>query len=319
MRVFVTGGSGFVGGHLIEALVAAGHEVRALARSAGSAEAVRRYGATPVTGELGKVSAAQLAEIDAVIHCAAFVEEWGTRAQFWEANVEGTRNLLEAAKAAGVRRFVHCGTEAAVFEGRDLVDIDETQPYPARQRYLYSETKAEAERLVLAATGIEGVSVRPRLIWGPRDTSVLPAVLEMARQGAFAWIDGGRQRTSSAYVGNVVHALILALDHGAPGRAWFVADDGVRTMREVLTAWASTQGVELRARSVPSWVLRPLAALIEGVWRTLGLTRRPPLTRFAIDMMSSTVTVSTARARTELGYAPIVSFEEGLRRMAADR
>ena len=84
--------------------------------------------------------------VDAVVHCAAFVEEWGTRAQFWEANVEGTTQLLSAARDAGVKRFVHIGTEAALFAGGDLVDVDETHPLPAKQRYLYSETKAEAEK-----------------------------------------------------------------------------------------------------------------------------------------------------------------------------
>lgn len=320
MRVFVTGGSGFLGGHLIEGLVAAGHEVLALARSAGSAQVVRGFGATPVSGELGRVGPELLAGVEVVVHCAAYAEDWGSREQFWSANVEGTRDLLQAARAAGVRRFVHTGTEAAVFDGHDLIDIDETVPYP-RPRYLYSETKAEAERLVLEANGhgIETISIRPRLIWGPRDSSVLPVVLDMARRGGFVWIDGGRQRTSTTYVGNVVHALILALDHGVPGHAVFVADDGVRTQRQVLSALAATHGVSLGDRSLPGWLMRPLAAVVEGAWRLLRLRGRPPVTRFAVDMLSASVTVRTDRARAELGYAPPVTFEEGLRRMVSGR
>lgn len=317
MQIFVTGGSGFVGGHTIEALVREGHDVRALARSDRAAEQVRAYGATPVRGELGAVTPELLAGCEAVIHAAAFVEEWGTREQFWQGNVEGTRNMLEAARAAGVRRFLHVGTEAALFAGQDLVAVDEAAPYPAPQRYLYSETKAEAERLVLAANGpgFATLSIRPRFVWGPRDNSVLPSILKMARAGSFAWIGGGAARTSTTHVANLVHALVLALTHGEGGRAYFVADEGVRTIREFLSAYAATAGVDLGARTLPKGLARTLARVIEGTWRLFGVRRQPPLTRFAADMMSATVTVDTGRARRELGYMPVVTVEDGLAAM----
>ncbi len=221
MKIFVTGGSGFVGGHLIEALARAGHETLALARSDHAAAVVRGYGATPVRGALGEVSAALIGGAEAVIHAAAVTEEWGTRAEFWSGNVTGTANLLAAARDAGVRRFVYVGTEAALFVGRDLVGVDEEAPYPARHHYLYSETKAEAERLVLAAAaeGFATVSIRPRLVWGPRDATVLPTILRMAAAGSYAWIDGGAARTSTTHVANAVHALLLALTKGESGRA----------------------------------------------------------------------------------------------------
>lgn len=323
MRVFVTGGSGFVGGHVIEHLAARGHEVRAMARSEKSAALVRDLGATPVRCDLDEVAADHLAGTEVVIHAAARAEDWGTREEFFRANVAGTERLLDAARAAGVRRFVLVGTEAALFEGRDLVDVDESAPYPARQRYLYSESKAEAERLVLAANApgvIETLSIRPRLVWGPRDGSILPAILRMHAEGSFAWLDGGRARTSTTHVRNVAHALELALTAGVPGRAYFVADEGTRTMRAFLGALVdAAAGVSLGARSLPSWLARPLARLVEGTYRLLAIRRAPPMTRFAIDMMSSTVTVSDARARRELGYAPIVSVEEGLRELRDQR
>lgn len=318
MKVFVTGASGFVGGHVVERL-APEHEVLALARSPRAEEAVAKLGARPVRGALGAVRVEDLAGVDAVVHCAAFVEEWGTRDEYWSANVEGTAQLLDAARAAGVRRFIHIGTEAALFDGHDLVDVDETRTYPARQRFLYSETKAEAERRVLSANAPDfaTISLRPRFVWGPRDTSVLPAVLRMAREGAFSWLDGGRYLTSTTYVGNLTHAVALALTEGRGGEAYFVADEGTRTLREFLTALAATAGVTLPGRSVPSAVARPLAAVLEGAWRVLGLRKAPPLTRFAASMLSSTVTVRTDKARAELGYAPVVSVEQGLAAMRA--
>lgn len=318
MQIFVTGGSGFIGGHTIEALVRDGHDVRALARSDRAAEQVKAYGATPVRGELGAVTPELLAGAEAVIHAAAFVEEWGTREQFWQGNVEGTRNMLTAARAAGVRRFLHVGTEAALFAGQDLIAVDETAPYPDRHRYLYSETKAEAERLVLAANepGVfETLSIRPRFVWGPRDNSVLPSILKMAKAGNFAWIGGGTARTSTTHVANLVHALELALTRGAGGRAYFVADEGVRTIREFLTAYARTAGTELGSRTVGAGLARVLARVLEGAWRLFGVRRQPPLTRFAAEMMSASVTVDTGRARQELGYMPVITVDDGLAAM----
>lgn len=319
MNVLVTGGSGFVGGHLIEELVRAGHVVSALARSERSAAKVRAFGAAPVTGDLHTISASDLDGARAVVHAAAFVEEWGTREQFWEGNVVGTTRVLDAAKAAGVERFVHVGTEAALFDGRDLIDIDEDHPYPRRHRFLYSETKAEAERRVLAANGsaFTTISIRPRLVWGPRDASVLPAVVRMVEKGSFSWIDGGEQRTSTTYVENLTQALLRALAHGQGGRAYFVADDGTRTIRAFLTELAATQGVALPNKSVPGSIARAAANVVEAAWRITGAKKAPPMTRFAVTMMSRTVTVETKRAREELGWSPSVDVAEGMRRMRA--
>ena len=181
---------------------------------------------------------------EVVVHAAAFVEEWGTREQFWQGNVEGTTRMLAAAKAGGVRRFLHVGTEAALFDGHDLRDVDESAPYPARQRYLYSETKAEAERRVLAANaaGFETLSVRPRLVWGPRDTSVLPTPVyfygPQPQQEIAIEIDEDRVHTMKShdargvtlhvYAGNVASFRLFdetaRVTLRARGGAWLPAD-----------------------------------------------------------------------------------------------
>lgn len=318
MDIFVTGGSGFVGGHLIERLVRDGHRVRALARSDRSAATVQGWGAEVVRGDLGSVSAEDLAGADAVIHAAARAEDWGPREAFEEVNVRGTERMLEAARGAGVGRFVLVSTEAVLFDGDDLLDVDEAASVPAEHRFPYPATKAAAERLVLAANSeaLTTVSIRPRLVWGPRDATVLPAVLEMVRDGGWWWLDGGRHQTSTCHVHNLVEALVLALDHGEGGRAYFVTDGEDRTMRDLLTQLAATEGVDLPGRSLPGWLGRGLAAGVEGAWNLLGREGKPPMTRFAITMMSASVTVRDERARAELGYRPVVAFDEGVRALA---
>lgn len=319
MRVFVTGASGFVGGHVVERLLRDGHTASAMARSERSAKTVEALGAAAVRCDLTDVSASHLAGHDAVVHCAAYAEEWGSRDDFWSANVEGTDRVLSAARSAGVGRFVFIGTEAAFFTGDDLVDIDETLPYPEQQKYLYSETKAEAERRVLHANaeGFTALSLRPRLVWGPRDATVLPVIVRMAREGRFAWLDQGRSRTSTCHVTNLAAAVSLALTRGRGGEAYFIADDGERTLREFLSALAETQGVSLGERSVPGAIARPATAALEAVWRAMSIERKPPATAFATAMMSRAVTVKTDKARRELGYAPEVSVDEGLAAMRA--
>ena len=314
MQIFVTGGSGFVGGHTIERLVAAGHRVRAMARSDRSAGIVEGFGAEAVRCDLETVAAEHLTGCDTVVHAAAHVAEWGPRAIFWRLNVEGTERVLAAARGAGVRRFVHIGTEAMLFDGRDLVDVDEQHPPPARHRFLYSETKAEAEARVLAADGpdMRTISLRPRLIWGPRDATVLTVVVEMARSGRFAWIGHGAVRTSTCHVHNLTHAIELALTRGEGGRAYFVADEGVTTVRSFLEALAATRSVELPGRSLPKGLARGLASLVEGLWSLLRRRSTPPMTRFAVSMLSAEITVDTGCAQRELGYRPVIDRAAGL-------
>jgi nucleoside-diphosphate-sugar epimerase len=139
----------------------------------------------------------------------------------------------------------------------------------------------------------------------------------MAANGSFAFIDGGRQRTSTTHVHNLVHALVLALTHGEGGRSYFVADEGTRTVRAFLSELVATQGVRLPERNVPGVVARAAAFVVEGLYRLFRVKRAPPMTRFAVTMMSRSVTVKTDRARAELGYAPVIDVAEGIRALAA--
>jgi nucleoside-diphosphate-sugar epimerase len=314
---FVTGGSGFIGGRLIERLVNDGHTVRALARSETAAATVRDRGAEPVTGELGDVSAMRAGAdgCEIAFHAAATLGDWGKREEFERGNVEGTKNALTACADAGVRRFVHVGTEAALLAGQPLVNVDESAPLRPDSPALYSSTKARAEQLVLNANrdgAFETVVVRPRFVWGRGDTTLLPAMVGMVKAGRFAWVGGGRNRTSITHVDNVVEGLMLGAQKGRPGNAYFVTDGDDVIFKEFVSELLATQGVAAPTRNVPTALAHSLAVAGEAAWRALPLPGQPPLTRFAYWVTSQECTIRIDKAREQLGYAPVRTRAEGL-------
>jgi nucleoside-diphosphate-sugar epimerase len=313
---FVTGGSGFIGGALIRRLVADGWDVRALARSDAAAQKVAALGAQAIAGDLGDLPSmavgAQYCEV--AFHCAAQLGDWGSREDFERGNVQGTRNALAAARQAGLRRFVHVGTEAALLAGQPLIEVDERAPLRFDSRALYAATKARAEEAVIEANGdgLETVVVRPRFVWGRGDTTLLPLITEAVRSRRFAWIGGGRHRTSTTHVDNAVQGMVLAAERGAPGGVYFVTDGEPVVFRDFVTRLLETQGVDAPTRSLPRPVASALAAAGETAWRLLPLPGRPPLTRFAVWVSGLETTIDITRAREELGYQPVTTIDQGL-------
>src|SRR3954447_1643348 len=219
---FVTGGSGFIGGRLIERLVRDGWRVRALARSSAAATRVEELGAEAVHGDLenGAALRAGANRCAHAFHAAAHLGADGDWKAFERVNVGGTKNVLAACRDAEVRRFVHVGTEAALLAGEPLLEADERAPLRPDSPAPYSATKAKAEIEVLRASEhdvFETVVVRPRFVWGAGDTTLLPNIVEQARKGQWAWIGGGRNRTSTTHVDNTVEGLICGALRGRPG------------------------------------------------------------------------------------------------------
>jgi nucleoside-diphosphate-sugar epimerase len=318
---FVTGGSGFIGGRLIARLRREGAGVRALARSQESAERVAGLGAEPVRGGLGDRTAMTAAAdgADTAYHLAAQLGEWGSWADFEAGNVDGTRNALAACAEAGVRRFVHCGTEAALMAGEPLVQVDETAPLRPDSHAPYPATKARAEIAVVEANGagLETVVVRPRFVWGKGDTTLLPEMVETVRSGRWAWVGGGRNLTATTHVDNVVEGLLLGAERGRAGEAYFVTDGEPVVFRDFVTALLETQGVEPPDRSLPAWAAAPLARVAEAAWKLLPLRGSPPMTTFRAWLLTQECTIDISKARRELGYEPIVSREQGLAELRA--
>jgi nucleoside-diphosphate-sugar epimerase len=235
------------------------------------------------------------------------------------ANVEGTKNVLRACREAGVHRFVHVGTEAALIAGEPLVNVDETAPLRPDSKALYCATKAMAEEAVRDASGdgFETVVVRPRLVWGRGDTTILPAMIAAMKAGRFAWIGGGDHLTSTTHVENTVQGLLLGAERGRAGEAYFVTDGDPVVFKDFITELVATQGVEAPSRNMPAPVAGAAAAALEAAWRVLPLRGAPPVTRLAVWLSSQECTIDISKARTELDYSPVKSREDGMAELRA--
>lgn len=320
-KAFVTGGSGFVGRNLIRRLRAEGVSVTALARSEAAANTVAALGAVPARGDLLDIASLcdGMQGSEVVFHAAASVEDWGPKDHFWRINVEGTQSALSAAADSGVACFVHVGTEAVYADGRTpLTGLDENRPLPDKPLPRYPQTKAEAEKRVLAANrdGFRCVSVRPRLIWGRDDTSVLPQLLEQVAAGKFVWPNQGRALTSTCHVDNVCHGLWLAAHKGRGGQAYFVTDGEPVSYRRFFSAQFRAHDHPLPTKSVPLPVAMATARSCEWLWDSLGLSGAPPVHRLMIELGAKPVIIDDSKAREELGYSAIFDRAEFLAQYA---
>ncbi|MGH8924057.1 MAG: NAD-dependent epimerase/dehydratase family protein [Acidimicrobiia bacterium] len=311
---FITGGSGFIGGAIIEQLRSE-FRFRAMARSNEAAEIVAARGAEPVRCSLSNVTPAHIGEAIVAIHCAALVAEWARPGAFFETNVIGTDRLLRTARAAGVRKLVHLSTDSVLFTGRPLRGVDESEPMPTNSPFEYAATKAIAERHVVEANApgeFETVVIRPTFVWGPGDTTILPEIRALVEDGRFLWIGGGEHVISTTHIKNLVLGVAHAVRGGGGGEVFFITDETPQQLRSFLTRYAATDGILLGNRSVPVLTVKIASFLTESAWKWLRPTARPPLTRFAVASLGTDYWIMSDKANRLLGYVPAISIDAGL-------
>jgi nucleoside-diphosphate-sugar epimerase len=320
MLILVTGATGFVGRRLVTTLLDQGHRVRALGRNPDVCAALVARGAEVVRADLRDESAVVAAcdGIEGVCHAGALSAPWGKRADFHAINVRGTAHVLTGCRRHRVGRLVYVSSPSVVFDGSPHHDLTEDAPYPRRLMSVYSWTKRQGEELVRAAgrEGLVAVILRPKAIFGPGDTALLPRLLRAAERGRLPQIGDGQNRVDLTYVDNVVHSLVLALSaRAAAGRIYTI------TNGEHVLLWALIRdvlrrlGYPDRLRRLPYPVVYALAAGLELKATLLG--GEPLLTRYTTAILARTQTYDITAARRDLGYAPLVSIADGVERTLA--
>jgi nucleoside-diphosphate-sugar epimerase len=322
MNALVTGGGGFLGRAIVQRLIARGDKVTSFAR--GDYPQLRALGVSVVQGDLSDADAVQRAAVgcDVVFHVAAKPGIWGPYQEYYRTNVIGTENIVAACRTCGIERLVFTSTPSVVFDGRDQEGIDESAPYPEHYHAYYPQTKAIAERSVLQAndSGLATVALRPHLIWGPGDNHLVPRILARARAGMLRRIGRRNNRVDCVYIDNAADAHLLAADRlwpGAPiaGKAYFISQGEPWPLWDLVNAILKCVEVPPVTRTVPTSVAYAAGWAFEMTYRLFGLTSEPRMTRFLARELSTSHWFNIDAARRDLGYAPAVSIEEGLRRL----
>lgn len=319
MKIFFTGGSGFVGQNMIPILIKAGHQVLGIARSTASAEKIKKVGGIPIMDDLTNLShntIKALKKCDYVVHSAAYMDFNYDKEKFYSINVEATRELLELAQKNGIQRFIYISA-APVIGGSPVKNVTEESADKSMPAALYPKTKAIAEKAVLAAntTNFTTISLRPPAIWGPNNHHY-EEIIDRVKAGQWAWIGGGHQILSTVHINNLSAAVITALENGRGGEAYFITDGDRRSMRTTFSAIIKSFGLEPGKREIPLGIASFLANTFDVIWKLFGWKSRPPVPPLAIRLMAKEFSVSDAKARKELGYQNVISFEEGIQQLA---
>ncbi len=328
MKVLVTGAGGFLGGAVTRQLVGRGDTVHSFSR--------RHYveldalGVIQFRGDLGSATAVALAAegCDAVFHVAAKAGSWGAYEDYHRTNVRGTEHLLAACRQHGIGNLVYTSSPSVVVHTGDMEGVDESAPYPEHFEAHYPESKSHAERLVLAAScdALHTAALRPHFIWGPRDTSILPRLIQRSRAGQLRRIRGPKKLVDVTYIDDAARAHLLAMDSlraggtsagRVTGKAYFISSGQPIPLWEMidhlLVAVGEpkvTRSVSPRAAFLAGWVLEKLHTI-------LGREDEPRMTRWVARVMTTAHWFDISAAKNDFGYSPSVSLDNGLERLAA--
>jgi nucleoside-diphosphate-sugar epimerase len=321
MEVLVTGGNGFVGRHVVSALLERGDDVRVLALPTEETSWLQERGVAVHRGDIRRPETLTepVRGAEGVLHLAAMMDVWRPLEDYRAANVAGTENVSRAALAAGVRRLVHMSSSSVygVALGRPADESFPLAPFPDP----YPVTKAEGDKLVqrmIAQDGLPAVIVRPDQIFGPGDHLHFGRMADRLRAGKSIIVGAGDNALPLVYVADVVRGLLLALDdERAVGQAYNITNDRPLTQRQLLDAIAEDVGAAPPRLHVPYRALYAAGYAAERLARIRRSQRQPVVTRLGVNVFGTDNRHAIDKAREELGYEPRVSLREGVR-LAAD-
>lgn len=321
--LLITGATGFVGSQVAREALDRGLRVRALVRRESKFKWLQDAGVDVQFGSMTDAYSLKGAVRDAthIVHCAAKVGDWGPVEDYRDVNVRGFETMVEAACESDVlQRFVHMSS-LGVYEPRDHHGSDETAPLSRQGLDAYTLTKVEAEELLqgyIRRENLPAVILRPGFVYGPRDRTVLPRILERLKKGKFKFIGSGEQLLNNVYVKNVADAVFLALDcENQHGEAFNITDGRLVTRHEFIHAICDEAGYERPEKHVPLPTAQAAAAVLEAVWKLLGISTPPVPSKATVKFLGYNLDYSIEKAKRVLGYDPAVDFEEGIKKTMA--
>jgi nucleoside-diphosphate-sugar epimerase len=317
MRALVTGATGFLGGALTRRLHTLGWQVTALGRNLVKLKELQSLGVQ--TRQIDLFDSDSLAEActrqEIVFHCAALPAPWRAYSRFYRTNVIGTRHVVEACEASNVARLVHVSTPSLYFGYRSRIGVKETDPLPEPiSHYAATKRLAEAEIDKGFARGLATISIRPRALFGPGDTVIFPRLIPRLHQGNLPQIGDGENVIDLTYIDNVVDALILCAESPAKslGKKYNISNGEPVKIWSLIERICRELGLPLPTRTVSYRVADAAATVVELLYRMIPNQLEPPITRLSVSLLAHSTTLDISAARSELGYQPKVSVDEGV-------
>ena len=323
MRALVTGAGGFLGRYIAEQLQQRGDQVRVLAR--GNYPELAAAGMDCISADIRDPDAVEQAceGIDAVFHTAAIAGIWGKWNDYYEINTLGTQHVIAACHSQNVPKLIYTSSPSVTFDGSDQINQDETAAYPDSWLCHYPHAKALAEKAVLAACSdqLYSCALRPHLIWGPRDSHLVPRLIERAKSGKLRQVGDGQNLIDMVYVENAAEAHLQACDalgKGSPvnGRAYFISQGEPVNCWDWINDLLKLAGQSHIKRKISFTTAWQLGTILEAIHRGLRLEQEPRMTRFLASQLACSHHFNIQRARDDFGYSPRISTAEGMRRLA---
>lgn len=321
-KIAITGGSGFVGRHVIPILLSEGYSVTALVRTPESAGSVHSLGCEANLCDLNQADSIvrHIQGVDAVVHMAARLDIFGSYQDFYSDNVLLTRRMLEATDKAGVKDFVMIGAAAVAIGSPDPLPVNERSRQIDSPAGNYGTTKALAEKEVLSrmSPSLRCLVLRPPLVWA-EEAPIFDSIADAVRKRRFVWINGGRYSVATIHVENLASAILAALSSPTASGAFFVSDGADIQFRRLVESALSSKGLSAPKLSLPKSVARFSATITESVWKLLSLGGTPPITNTLVDLIGGEFRIDDTRARRELGYLNRISVDDGLARFFSNQ
>ncbi len=317
-KILITGATGSLGMRLTEVLSQENIIVIATGRNPTKKTFFEKLNVEYLIGDLSDRNFVNeiTKDVEVVIHCAAFTSPFAEWELFEKSNIVSTQNIVNSCQLNRVRRLIHISTPSIYFDGKAKINIKEGDSIP-EARSFYAKSKWEAEKIVqnLKSSAVEFIILRPRAIFGRYDSVLLPRMLKIMEKGFFPLFNNGEALMDLTYVDNVVHAIKLSINARGTslGLAFNITNGEPKKLKEITDMIIKIRKIEVVYRKLPFALMYAIAAMIEVTYKMLNIKREPPLSRYGVGVMAIDQTLNIERAKSLLGYEPVVSLEDGLR------